>query len=72
MKVDSEEHLRKACGRLRWTQLRRWLEKRAGGVEMLTLRCVLSSPGYGRSVAYNGVRVAMLAMLAKRTRVFCC
>lgn len=43
VKVDSEEHLRKAGGRLRWVQLRRWLEKRAGGFEMLTLRCVASS-----------------------------
>ena len=40
VKVDSEEHVRKAGGRLRWVQLRRWLEKRVGGSETLTLRCV--------------------------------
>ena len=43
VKVDSDEHSRKAGGRLRWAQLRRWLEKRAGGCEMLTLRCVSPS-----------------------------
>ena len=45
VKVDSEEHLRKVGGRLRWAQLRRWLEKRAGGFETLTLRCVTSFLG---------------------------
>lgn len=50
--MDAAEHRRRSGRRLRWAQLRRWLQKRAGGVEELTLRCAPRARGLGCRDAY--------------------